>query len=136
MTRQFLFGDQSIGIGEIISVIFGVLFLILIIILIAIFLNKLLKYRHELKIARIQSSNLDPMQTRSGSFLILRRGIILVFIGLNLVFIPLFNSPTPLLFIPLTLGLAYLAIYFIHRAGILELFPENGNRKSSGSIHS
>jgi len=103
----------------------------LIILIIAFFVNKFFKYRHEIKIARIQSGNLDPMQTQAGAFLIFRRGIIFLLLGINLAFLPFSHGPVPLAFLPFTLGLAYLMIYFIHIRGVLKLFPENGKKQAA-----
>jgi len=106
----------------------------LIILLIAFFVNKFFKYRHEIKIARIQSGNLDPMQTQAGAFLIFRRGIIFLLLGINLSVLPFAHGPEPLAFLPFTLGLAYLIIYLIHIRGVLKLFPENGRKQATEKV--
>ena len=110
------------------AAIMGFIAAILLILIIAFFVNKFFKYRHEIKIARIQSGNLDPMQTQAGAFLILRRGIIIMLCGINVAFSALFDSPVPLAFLPFTLGVAYIIIYLMHIRGILKLFPENGKK--------
>lgn len=104
---------------------------ILVILIIAFFVNKFFKYRHEIKIARIQSGNLDPMQTLAGAFLVFRRGIVLVCLGVNVSAVAIVNHPFPLAFLPFTLGMAYLIIYFIHVKGVLKLFPENGKKQAT-----
>src|SRR5574341_681374 len=86
------------------AAIMGFIAAILLILIIAFFVNKFFKYRHEIKIARIQSGNLDPMHTHAGVFLILRRGIIIMLCGINVAFSALFDSPVPLAFLPFTLG--------------------------------
>jgi hypothetical protein len=106
----------------------------LIILILAFFVNKFFKYRHEIKIARIQSGNLDPMQTQAGAFLIFRRGIILVCLGINVALAPIADHPAPLAFLPFSLGVAYLIIYVIHVRGILKLFPENGKKPALEKI--
>lgn len=103
---------------------------ILIILIVAFFVNKFFKYRHEIKIARIQSGNLDPMQTQAGAFLVFRRGIVLICLGITAGVAAIAENPMPLAFLPFTLGLAYLAIYFIHVNGVLKLFPENGKKQA------
>ncbi len=99
--------------------------------LLAFFFNKFFKRRHEVRVARIQSGNLDPMTTQAGAFVMFRRGIILIIIGLNLSLTLLVDGPEPLLFLPFSLGLAYFAIYFIHVNGLVKLFPENGEKKDA-----
>lgn len=110
--------------------IMGFIAAILIILTIAFFIHKFFKYRHEIKIARIQSGNLDPMQTQAGAFLVFRRGIVLTGLGLNAGIAAIAEQPILLAFWPLSLGLAYLAIYFIHVNGVLKLFPENGKKQA------
>jgi hypothetical protein len=112
------------------AAIMGFIAAILIILIIAFFVNKFFKYRHETKIARIQSGNLDPMQTQVGAFLVFRRGIVLACLGLNVGAVTIVNHPFPLAFLPFTLGMAYLLIYFIHVKGVLRLFPENGKKQA------
>jgi ABC-type phosphate transport system permease subunit len=116
------------------AAIMGFIAAILIVLIIAFFINKFFKYRHEIKIARIQSGNLDPMQTQAGAFLILRRGLVIMFCGINIGFSASLDSPVPLAFLPFTLGLAYIIIYFIHIRGILKLFPENGKKTVAAPV--
>lgn len=99
--------------------------------MLAFFLSRLLKHRHELKIARIESGKLDPLKTEIAAFLFFRRGIILIFIGLNFGLCYILGHPGPIGLLPLFLGFAYITIYFIHAKGIVKLFPENGSGAKS-----
>jgi len=112
----------------------GFIAAILIILISAFFVNKFFKYRHEIKIARIQSGNLDPMQTQAGAFLILRRGIILVCLGINVSLAPIADHPAPLAFLPFSLGVAYIIIYLIHIRGIFKLFPDNVKKQPAEKV--
>jgi len=71
------------------------------------------------------------MQTLAGAFLVFRRGFVLACLGLNVGAVAIVNHPFPLAFLPFTLGLAYLIIYFIHVKGVLKLFPENGKKQTA-----
>ena len=102
----------------------------LVFILTVFILNRHLKHRKEIRLEGIQSGNIDPMLTNTSGFDYFRRGIILIFVGINFALILAFEHPGPLLFLPLTIGLAYLTIFFINKTGMLDLFPGNGKKES------
>jgi hypothetical protein len=99
---------------------------ITLLLLLAFFVHGFFKRRHEVRLARIQSGNLDPIQTSVGAFLFFRRGLILIFIGIDLAICAVAEHPAPLVLMPFFIGLAYILIYILHASGKLSLFPANG----------
>jgi len=95
--------------------------------LLAFFMHGFFKRRHELRLARIESGNLDPIQTSMGAFLFFRRGLILIFMGIDLGICAAVEHPAPLVLMPFFIGLAYLLIYILHASGKLSLFPTNNS---------
>jgi len=115
----------------------GFILLLTTILIITSFLRNIFNHRNELKVARIQSGNVDPMLTQTTIFILLRRGIILTYIGLIFFIGYLVQDVTVIIMcFPLALGLAYLTIFGLHYSGLLKMVPDDGTAEKTDTRES